>query len=300
VGDLLECVPNFSEGRDQATIDAIASALGGSDVRLLDIQSDRDHNRSVFTVIGPRRPLVGSIFRAVETAVARIDLRTHEGAHPRMGAVDVVPFIPLLDTPMESAIGASRELGARIAHELDIPIYFYEETAATPDRKNLARVRGKGFEELRDLIATDTDRKPDLGPPRVHESAGATAVGARFALIAYNVYLDTSEVAIAKSIARTVRHSSGGLRYVKAMGFDIPERACVQVSMNLTNHRLTAMHTVFDMIRVAAEGYGVSVTESEVVGMIPAAALMDVARHYLRMHSFTDDQCLELRLLETA
>jgi len=298
VQQLLECVPNFSEGRNHETIDAITSALRAEGVRLLDVQSDQDHNRSVFTAVGPSGPLQAAVFDAIRIAVERIDLRRHQGAHPRMGATDVVPFIPLLDAPMEAAVAASRALGRRVADELGVPVYFYEESATRPERLNLEQIRGKGFEDLRNTIAVDEAHAPDLGPRKVHESAGATVVGARRPLIAYNIYLGTTDLKVAQAIARAVRHSSGGLRYVKALGFDIPQRGCVQVSMNLTNPERSSLYTVFEMVREAAASYGVAVTESEIVGMTPAAALIDVARHYLRLHDFSIDQVLELRLLE--
>lgn len=296
MAELLECVPNFSEGRDGETIAAIATALRSGAVQLLDVQSDIDHNRSVFTLVGERAALIDSVFKGVETALERIDLNHHQGAHPRLGAADVIPFIPLLRTEMTAAVEASRELGRRLADRLDLPVYFYEESSTRPERRNLEQIRRKGFEELRDTIETDDSRIPDLGPRRAHPTAGAVVIGARRPLIAYNIYLNTSDVTVAQAIAKTIRHSSGGLRYVKAMGFDIPERGCVQVSMNLTHHSRSAMYTVFEMVKTAATGHGVSVTDSEIVGMVPAAALIDVARHYLRMHDFTTEQVLELRL----
>lgn len=298
MSQLLECVPNFSEGRDQDTIDTIAGALRKPGVTLLDVQSDSDHNRSVFTLIGEAGPLIDAVFDAVKVAVERIDLRQHTGAHPRLGAADVVPFIPLMETPMEAAVSASRDLGQRVAQELALPVYFYEESATSPERQNLEKIRGKGFEELREAVLTDPSRKPDLGAAELHQSAGAVVIGARRPLIAYNIYLDTQKIAVARAIAKTIRHSTGGLRYVKALGFDIPERSCVQVSMNLTNHTRTAMHTVFEMVRDEASSYGVSISQSEVVGMVPAAALFDAARHYLRMHELSGDQVLEMRLLQ--
>lgn len=298
MAQLLESVPNFSEGRDQETIAALESAMRRPGVTLLDVQSDHDHNRSVFTLIGSKDDLIQAVFAGITVATERIDLTHHQGAHPRLGATDVVPFIPLMDTSMEDAVGASRKLGERIAIELSIPVYFYEDAATRPERQNLEQIRRKGFEELRDVIGSDESRAPDLGPRQVHPTAGATVVGARRPLIAYNIYLNSSDPKIAQAIARTIRHSTGGLRYVKAMGFEIPERGCVQVSMNLTHHQRTAMHTVFEMVREAAESYGVSITESEVVGMVPANALFDVAQHYLRMHRFSHEQVLEMRLLE--
>jgi len=298
MADLLECVPNFSEGRDRETIEAIGTAMQRNDVKTLDVQWDIDHNRSVYTLVGTRDAVVAAVFEGIKVATARIDLTKHTGAHPRLGATDVVPFIPLLDTTMDVAIEASRSLGERVASELRIPVYFYEESATRPERTNLEQIRRKGFEELREQIGVDENRMPDIGPPKTHPTAGAIVIGARRPLIAYNIYLNTTDVAIAQNIAKIIRHSSGGLRYVKAMGFAIPERGCVQVSMNLTHHQQTAIHTVFEIVKEAAAAYGVTVTESEVVGMTPAAALLDAAQRYLRMHHFRMEQVLELRLLE--
>jgi glutamate formiminotransferase len=298
--DLLECVPNFSEGRNQDTIESIRSALSGDGVQVLDVQWDADHNRSVFTLAGEPRELLDAIFAGIRTAVDHIDLTSHTGAHPRLGAIDVVPFIPLLDTSMETAIAASRALGERVANELQIPVYFYEASALRSERTNLESIRRKGFEELRDAIQHDDERIPDLGPRATHPTAGAIVIGARRPLIAYNIYLNTSDLTIAQAVAKTIRHSSGGLRYVKAMGFEIPERACVQVSMNLTYHQRTAIHTVFEMVKEAAASYGANITDSEIVGLAPAAALVDVAKHYLRLHGLKLEQVLELRLLESA
>lgn len=295
----LESVPNFSEGRRADVVDGLVRAARSvGEVTFLGVHTDPDHNRSVLSLAGPPEALAEAVFRAVRQAVETIDLRTHEGRHPRIGAADVVPFIPLGSTPMSEAIAAARTLASRLASELDLPVYLYEHAAARPERRSLERVRRSGFEELRDTIETDDERAPDLGPRRVHPTAGAVAVGARGPLIAYNIYLDTPDVEIARAIARAVRHSSGGLRYVKALGLEISSQGNVQVSMNLTDFRKTAMATVFDLVRSQAESHGVRVTRSEVVGLLPAEALVDVARHYLRMHDFELDQVLELKLME--
>jgi glutamate formiminotransferase len=251
----------------------------------------------VLTLAGEPEPLQEAVYRAIVRATDLIDLRRHSGEHPRVGATDVVPFVPLGNTPMEEAIRAARSLGERVASELEIPVYFYEEAALRPERRNLESVRRKGFEELRDVIETAEDRAPDLGPRCVHPSAGAIIVGARGPLIAYNIYLNTSDVRIAKAIARTVRHSSGGLRFVKALGLEIPARGQVQVSMNLTDYHRSALHTVFNLVRAQAESYGVSISDSEVVGLIPLEALVDAARFALRLHTFDNDQILEMRVL---
>lgn len=268
------------------------------DVHLLDIQSDVDHNRSVFTLVGSPGGLVRALLAGITEAVRLIDLRRHSGAHPRLGAADVVPFVPLLDTRLETAKEAALLLAERVARELEIPVFFYEESAVREDRRNLEKIRGKGFEELLERVGVDNMWTPDVGPNRIHPSAGAMVTGARRPLIAYNIYLNTDNIKIANAIARLIRHSSGGLRYVKALGLEIPERGCVQVSMNLTYFQRTAIHTVFDIVREAAASYGVSITESEIVGLTPVEALLDASKHYLRMHNFRSEQVLELKLLE--
>jgi glutamate formiminotransferase len=295
---LLECIPNFSEGRRPEVVSEIVDAARSvPGVRVLDLHSDEDHNRAVLTIAGPSSAMVEAAYRTVETATRLIDLRRHSGAHPRVGATDVVPFVPLAGTPMTEALEAARTLGARIASDLHIPVYFYEEAATRPDRRNLEDIRRKGFEELRDQIETDPERAPDLGPPAVHPSAGAIVVGARGPLIAYNIYLGTQDLSLARMIARRVRHSSGGLRYVKALGLDIPARGQVQVSMNLTDYRKSAVHTVFNLVREEAAAHGVLVTDAEIVGLVPLEALVDAAKHYLRLHGLALDQVLEYRLM---
>ena len=266
-------------------------------VRVLDLHSDADHNRSVLTLAGASDSLQEAVYRAISVATASIDLRVHSGEHPRVGATDVVPFIPLGDSTMGDAIAAARTLGERVARELDLPVYFYEEAATTPARQNLESVRGKGFEDLRERIESDESRVPDLGPRRIHPSAGAVVVGARGPLIAYNIYLHTTDLQVAKAIARTVRNSSGGFRYVKALGLDIPARRQVQVSMNLTNFRRSSLHTVFNTVRSEAEARGVRVAGSEIVGLVPVDALLDAARFYLGLHDLDRDQILETRLM---
>lgn len=277
-------------------VDAARSVEG---VRVLDLHSDDDHNRSVLTLAGEQEPLSESVFRAIATATELIDLRRHTGEHPRIGATDVVPFIPLAGSSMKDAVAAAERLGQRVAKELSIPVYFYEEAARRPERQNLENIRRKGFEELREVIAVEEERAPDLGPTEVHPSAGAVVIGARGPLIAYNIYLGTGDLAVAKAIARTIRHSTGGLRYVKALGIDIPARGQVQVSMNLTNYRRSAIHTVFEMVQSAAASYGVAVTDSEIVGLVPMEALIDAAAFYLRLHGFNRDQILESRIMSS-
>ena len=296
---LLEAVPNFSEGRRAEVVDGIVDAARSvPGVHVLDVHSDADHNRSVLTLAGEAEPLMEAVFRTVRQATNTIDLRAHTGEHPRVGATDVVPFIPLGATSMADAVTAARALGNRVASELQIPVFFYEEAATRPERQNLESIRRKGFEELRDSIGTDPARMPDLGPPAAHPTAGATVVGARGPLIAYNIYLRTADIRIAKAIAKAIRHSTGGLRYVKALGLDIPARGQVQVSMNVTNYRKSALHTVFELVRSMADSYGVTISDSEIVGLVPMDALVGAARFYLRMHDFASDQILESRLLQ--
>lgn len=296
---LLEAVPNFSDGRRPDVIRQIVESAESIDgVRLLDVHSDTDHNRTVLTLVAEPTALTEAVYQATATATRLIDLREHTGEHPRLGATDVVPFIPLGQTPMSVALDAAHAFAVRVADTLDIPVYLYEEAAKRPERQNLENIRRKGFEELRDAIATDENRVPDFGPRRVHPTAGAVVVGARGPLIAYNIYLDTTDIRIAKAIAKTIRHSSGGLRFVKALGIDIPARGQVQVSMNLTNYRKSALHTVFNLVRTEADAYGVSITESEVVGLVPLEAMVTAARQSLRIREFDLDQILETRLLE--
>jgi glutamate formiminotransferase len=294
----MECVPNFSEGRRKEVIDQIVEAAGQvAGVFVLDLHADEDHNRSVLTLAGEPEPLRDAVFSSMERATELIDLRRHTGEHPRLGATDVVPFIPLEGATMKDAVAAAEALAERVASELGIPVYLYEEAARVPERRNLEAIRGKGFEALREIIASDETRVPDLGPRCLHESAGAVVIGARGPLIAYNIYLNTADLAVAKQIAKMVRHSSGGLRYVKALGLDIPARGQVQVSMNLTNYRRSAIHTVFHLVRDAAEAYGATITDSEIVGLVPLEALLDAARASLRLHHLDDNQILELRLM---
>jgi glutamate formiminotransferase len=296
----MESVPNFSEGRRHDVVERIVDAARSVEgVRVLDLHSDDDHNRSVLTLAGEQEPLSESVFRAIATATELIDLRRHTGEHPRIGATDVVPFIPLAGSSMKDAVAAAERLGQRVAKELSIPVYFYEEAARRPERQNLENIRRKGFEELREVIAVEEERAPDLGPTEVHPSAGAVVIGARGPLIAYNIYLGTGDLAVAKAIARTIRHSTGGLRYVKALGIDIPARGQVQVSMNLTNYRRSAIHTVFELVQSAAASYGVAVTDSEIVGLVPMEALIDAAAFYLRLHGFNRDQILESRIMSS-
>lgn len=297
--ELVECVPNFSEGRRPDVIGAIvAAARAVPGVRVLGTHSDPDHNRSVLTYVAPPEAALEAGFAVVRAAVERIDLRQHSGAHPRMGALDVFPFVPLGETPMARCVELAHTLGERVAAELDVPVYFYEEAALTDERRALERVRRKGFEDLREAIIHDPERRPDRGPLRVHPRAGAIAIGARQFLIAFNVYLSTLDPALAKSIARRIRASSGGLRYVKALGLKMAGTGETQVSMNLTNFRASSIVTVMDLIRAEAARHGVAVTHSEVVGLIPLDALLDAAVAFLQLEDFAPEQVLERRLWE--
>ncbi|MFX1554877.1 MAG: glutamate formimidoyltransferase [Promethearchaeota archaeon] len=293
---IVECVPNFSEGLRQEVVDQIVGALASVEgVRVLDVQSDADHNRSVVTIVGEPEAVEEAAFQGIERAARLIDMDQHQGEHPRMGATDVVPFVPIAGVTMADCVEMARRLGERVGRELAIPVYLYEEAASRPERRNLADVRRGEYEGLKMEIETDPHRAPDFGPARVGK-AGATAIGARPPLVAFNVYLNTDDVAIAKAIARAVRHSSGGLRYVKALGLLVEGRA--QVSMNLTDHRQTPVHRVVEMIRREAAHYGVTIVSSEVVGLIPNEALLDTARFYLQLDGFSSDQILENRLAE--
>ena len=279
---IVECVPNFSEGRRpevvQAIVEAAASVPGAC---VLDVQSDGDHNRSVVTLVGPPEAVEEAAFRAIARAAELINLDEHQGAHPRIGATDVVPFVPVSGVTMEECVALAHRLGRRVGEELSIPVYLYEAAATRPERVNLADVRRGEYEGLKAEIETDPDRAPDFGPAHLGP-AGATAIGARPFLIAFNVYLNTSDVSIAKRIARAVRHSSGGLHYVKALGLLVKGQA--QVSMNLTDFRRTPIHRVMQMIRSEAARYGVAVTHSELVGLMPQRALVDAACWYLQLH----------------
>ena len=291
---IVECVPNFSEGRRQEVIDRIVAAMAQvQGARVLDIQSDVDHNRSVVTLVGTPEDVLEAAFQGVATAAQLIDMDHHHGAHPRMGATDVVPFVPVQGVTMDDCVALTRRLGERVGAELEIPVYLYEEAATRPERRNLADVRRGEYEGLKAEITTDPSRAPDFGPARLG-TAGATAIGARPPLIAFNVYLNTADVAPAKAIAKAVRYSSGGLRFVKALGLLVEGQA--QVSMNLTDYRQTPIHRVVEMIRAEAARLGLTITRCEVVGLLPAQALFDTAQFYLQLHDLSGDQILENRL----
>ncbi|MGB6442200.1 MAG: glutamate formimidoyltransferase, partial [Thermoplasmata archaeon] len=292
-----ECVPNFSEGKDAAKVERIAAAAREvAGVTVLDVERDAAHHRCVISLVGEGDALLDAVFRMMSVATATIDLTQHHGEHPRMGATDVVPFVPLGTSTMEDAVRLAERLGARVAKELEIPVYLYASAARRPDRVDLAKVREGQFEGIRDTIGTDPARAPDFGPPKVHPSAGAVAIGARPVLIAFNAYLTTPDVAIAKKIARTVRARDGGLPEVKALGFEIPERQRAQVSMNLTDYRTTPVHRALEAVRREAQRYGVGIEESEIVGLVPEDALFDAAEYYLQLHAFQRTAVLERKV----
>lgn len=291
---LVECVPNFSEGRDKAKVDAIIEAMKMDGVYLLDREMDADHNRCVITLVGDREPIMEAVLRGVGKASELIDLTRHQGAHPRMGATDVVPFIPIEGLTLEDCVQMARHVGSEIWRRYQIPVYMYEAAATRPERQNLENIRRGQFEGIRDEIATNPARMPDYGDPRVHPSAGATVVGARKFLVAYNVYLNTTDVDVAKKIGKAVRFSNGGLRYVKGMG--IPVRGLAQVSMNLTDTDQTPIARVFEFVKREAARYGVMPLSSEIVGLIPKKALEDAAEWFLQIENFDSSMILENRL----
>jgi glutamate formiminotransferase / 5-formyltetrahydrofolate cyclo-ligase len=295
---IIECVPNLSEGRRPEVVALAVGALKATPgLRVLGVQSDKDHNRSVLTLVGEEASLKAGILALFEVATARIDLRSHQGEHPRMGAVDVVPFIPIEGASMKDCVSLSREVGAAVAERFGVPIFLYEEAAAGAHRKNLEDVRRGQFEGLA-LKMKDAAWAPDFGPIAPHPTAGATAVGARMPLIAYNINLGTGDVDIAKKIAKVIRHSSGGYRFVKAMGVMIEERGMAQVSINMTDFKKTPLHRVFETVRSEAERHGVPVIGSEIVGLVPSEALLDAADHFLRLERFDPSQVLERKIAE--
>ena len=291
---LVECVPNFSEGRDKAKVDAIVGAMKMPGVYLLDREMDSDHNRCVITIVGEREAIQEAAIRGVGKASELIDLNNHAGAHPRMGAADVVPFIPIEGVTIEDCVAMANYVGEQIWHRYQIPVYLYEAAARIPDRQGLENIRRGQFEGIRAEIASNPARRPDIGDPRVHPTAGATVVGARKFLIAYNVFLNTSDVDIAKKVAKAVRFSNGGMRFVKGAGFLV--RGLAQVSMNLTDFEQTPIHRVFEMVKREAARYGVIPISSEIVGLIPKNALEQTAEWYLQVENFDSSLILENRL----
>ncbi|MDP3718584.1 MAG: glutamate formimidoyltransferase [Acidobacteriota bacterium] len=292
----IECVPNISEGRRLDVIDALADTLRGvAGMRVLDVQSDATHNRSVFTLAGTAEGLAAGIPRLFEGAIAAIDLRTHTGEHPRLGAVDVVPFIPIDGVTMAECVALAKAIAADVATRYQLPVYLYEDASTNAARKNLEDIRRGEFEGLAAKMRQPA-WAPDFGPAAPHATAGASVIGARMPLIAYNINLATNRLEVAKKIASAIRMSSGGLRFVKAMGIPLEDRGIVQVSMNLTNYEKTPIYRVFDLVKREAERYGVQVLESEIVGLVPSAALTQTAEYFLRLEGFSSGQILENKL----
>ncbi len=296
---LVECVPNFSEGRRKEVIDEIVAEATSRNVKVLDIESDPDHNRSVLSFVGEPAAVVEAALAVGGKAIELIDLNKHRGQHPRMGAVDVVPFIPISDTSMEECVQIAKEFANEYSTRFKVPVFLYEEAATRPDRRNLADVRKGEFEGLREEIGKNPDKKPDFGPNAIHATAGATAVGARQILIAYNINLATNKLDVAKNIAKQVREKDGGLPAVKALGFELKDRGIVQVSMNMVDYKASQLFKAFERVRTLAEHQGVQVLESEIVGLVPMEALTETAEFYLRLRGFNKNQILERRVAET-
>lgn len=295
---IIESIPNISEGRRLDVIQGIAGSVAAvPGVRVLDVQSDATHNRSVLTLAGDAAALEEGVLRLYEATLADIDLRAHSGEHPRLGAVDVCPFVPIEGVTMEECVTLAKDVGAIVGERFGLPVYLYEEAASTPARRNLEDIRRGEFEGLAAKMAQDA-WAPDFGPRTPHASAGATIIGARMPLIAYNINLATDRLDVAKKIASAIRMSSGGFRFVKAMGLALGDRQIVQVSMNLTNYEKTPIFRVFEVVKREAARYGVQVLESEIVGLVPSAALVDAAAYYLQLEGFSGRQVLENKLRE--
>ena len=295
---IMECVPNFSEGRDLGKIEKIIEPFRARQgVKLLDYSNDEDHNRLVVTVVGEPEALKAALLEAVGQAVALIDLNRHSGQHPRMGAVDVIPFIPIKGCTMDEAIALYKEVGEQIATLYQVPVFLYEKSATAPHRENLAAVRKGEFEGMAEKIKL-AEWQPDFGPAERHPTAGTVAVGARMPLVAYNVNLGTADLNIASDIARKIRFIGGGLRYCKAMGVELKERGIVQVSINMTDYTRTALYRAFELVKIEARRYGVAVVGSEIIGLVPMEALIDTASFYLGLENFSMNQVLEARIME--
>ncbi|SHH00468.1 glutamate formimidoyltransferase [Tepidibacter thalassicus] len=295
---IVECVPNFSEGRDLEKIEKIVEPLRGKEgVKLLNYEADKDYNRLVVTVIGEPGAVKNAVIQSIGVATNLIDMNKHRGQHSRMGATDVVPFIPIKGMSMEEAIQLSRETAKEVWEKYNIPVFLYEKSATKPERENLATIRKGQFEGMSEKLK-DPNWKPDFGESKIHPTAGVTAIGARMPLIAYNINLDTTNIEIANKIAKCIRHSSGGLRFVKAGPVEIPEKGIVQVTMNLTDYTKTAMYRAFEMVKMEAKRYGVNVLGSEIVGLVPMEALADTAAYYLGLENFNMDKILESGLME--
>ncbi len=295
---IIECVPNFSEGRDMDVIEKIvAPFIKTEGCKLLDYSADKDHNRVVVTVIGEPEAVKCAMIEAAGIAIANINMNNHKGEHPRMGAIDVVPFIPIKNVTMEEAIALSKEVAEEIASKYNLPIYLYEKAASNPKRENLANIRKGEFEGFKEKIK-QPEWKPDFGPVEQHPTAGATVVGARMPLVAFNINLDTNNIDIANKISKCIRHISGGFRFTKAMGVELKERGIVQVSINMTDFTKTALYRVFETVKFEAARYGINIVGSEIIGLTPMEALVDTASYYLRLENFSMNQVLENRILE--
>ncbi len=295
---IMECVPNFSEGRDLQKIDQIVAPFRArAGVKLLDYSNDEDHNRLVVTVVGEPEPLREAVIEAIGVAVKLIDLNHHQGQHPRMGAVDVVPFIPIKGVTMEEAIALSREVGEEVARRYQLPVFLYEKSATAPHRENLAAIRKGEFEGMAEKIH-QPEWHPDYGPAERHPTAGTVAIGARMPLVAYNINLSTPSLEIAHDIAKKIRFIGGGLRYCKAMGVELKDRGITQVSINMTDYTRTALYRAFELVRIEARRYGVSIVGSEIIGLVPMEALIDTASYYLGLENFSMQQVLEARIME--
>ncbi len=294
---IVECVPNFSEGRREEVIDAIKNSFLKVDgCRVLDVKPDKDHNRTVYTIVGSPQDVSKAMLEALQTAVKFIDMNTHKGEHPRLGACDVIPFIPIAGITMEECVALARRTAVEIWKRFEIPVYYYEEAALCPERVNLADIRKGEYEGIKAEI-NEPHRKPDVGEARLHPTAGAVVVGARKPLIAYNVNLNTSDISVAKQIAKRLRAKGGGLAYVKALGVMLSERNIAQVSMNLTDFSKSAVYTAFEMVKMEAARYGVTAVGSEVIGLLPMEALIECARYYLQLEDFSTSQILETHLM---
>ena len=293
---IMECVPNFSEGRDLQKIDKIVAPFRGKQgVKLLDYSNDEDHNRLVVTVVGEPEPLRDAVLEAIGVAVELIDLNHHQGQHPRMGAVDVVPFIPIRNVTMEEAVALSKEVGKEVAKRYNLPVFLYEKSASAPHRENLAAVRKGEFEGMAEKIK-QPEWHPDFGLAERHPTAGTVAIGARMPLVAYNINLNTPSLEIAHDIAKKIRFIGGGLRYCKAIGVELKDRGITQVSINMTDYTRTALYRAFELVRVEARRYGVSIVGSEIIGLVPMEALIDTASYYLGLENFSMEQVLEARM----
>lgn len=298
VSKIVECVPNFSEGRDLDKIEKIVQPLRGkANVKLLNYEADKDYNRVVVTVMGEPQAVKNAVLEAIGVATELIDLNVHEGQHSRMGATDVVPFIPIKNMTTEECVELAKEMSQAINDRFDVPVFLYENAAASPARRNLAKIRKGQFEGMKEKIKEE-QWKPDFGEAKIHETAGATAVCARMPLVAYNIDLDTENVDIANKIAKCIRHSNGGFRYIKAGGVKVEERGITQVTMNITDYTKTSVYRVFETVKMEAKRYGVNVVGSEIVGLVPMEALVDSAAYYLGLYGFSMDKVIETNLME--